>query len=40
LGAEPEVLTHVGTDPAVDGGVEAAGGRFVDLSGDAPIELQ
>lgn len=32
LGCEIETLVHVGDDPETDGGIEAAGGRFVDVS--------
>ena len=36
LGTEPTALVHVGDDPDADGGIEALGGRFVDVS-DAPL---
>lgn len=32
LGVETDELVHVGDDPATDGGIEATGGRFVDVS--------
>lgn len=32
LGVAPDVLVHVGDDPATDGGVEAVGGEFVDVT--------
>lgn len=32
LGVEVGTLVHVGDDPETDGGIEAAGGRFVDVS--------
>jgi FMN phosphatase YigB (HAD superfamily) len=32
LGCDPAALTHVGDDPDADGGVEALGGRFVDVA--------
>ena len=32
LGVAPADLTHVGDDPATDGGVTAVGGRFVDVT--------
>lgn len=31
LDSSPESLVHVGADPAVDGGIEALGGTYVDL---------
>ena len=31
LGVDPQDLTHVGDDPDTDGGIEAIGGRFVDI---------
>ena len=31
LGVNPSDLTHVGDDPDTDGGIEAIGGRFVDV---------
>ena len=31
LGADTESLVHVGDDPEADGGIEAAGGRFLDV---------
>ncbi|MFC6826550.1 HAD family hydrolase [Halopelagius fulvigenes] len=37
LGVAPETLVHVGDDPEADGGVEAVGGRFVDVA-DVPLE--
>ena len=36
LGVEADALVHVGDDPETDGGIEAAGGRFVDVA-DAPL---
>lgn len=36
LGASTSDLIHVGDDPATDGGVEAAGGTFIDVN-DAPL---
>ncbi|MFC6836820.1 HAD family hydrolase [Halomarina ordinaria] len=36
LGVAPDSLTHVGDDPRTDGGVEAVGGRFVDVA-DVPL---
>jgi FMN phosphatase YigB (HAD superfamily) len=32
LGVEPSRLVHVGDSPATDGGIEALGGTFVDVS--------
>lgn len=32
FGASPSDLIHVGDDPATDGGVEAAGGTFIDVN--------
>lgn len=32
LDTVPESLTHVGDDPATDGGIESLGGRFVDVT--------
>jgi FMN phosphatase YigB (HAD superfamily) len=32
LGADVDSLAHVGDDPETDGGIEAAGGRFLDVS--------
>ncbi|PSQ00294.1 HAD family hydrolase [Halobacteriales archaeon QS_4_70_19] len=32
LDADVESLVHVGDDPETDGGIEAAGGRFVDVA--------
>ena len=32
LGVDPASLVHVGDDPRTDGGVEAVGGRFCDVS--------
>lgn len=32
LGVETAALVHVGDDPEADGGIEAAGGRFVDVA--------
>lgn len=32
LGVSPEKLVHVGDDPATDGGVEAVGGRFLNVA--------
>ncbi|WP_234972301.1 HAD family hydrolase [Halobaculum gomorrense] len=40
LGAGAGDLTHVGADPSVDGGVEAAGGRFVETPEGGPIEFR
>lgn len=37
LGVAPESLVHVGDDSETDGGVEAVGGRFVDVS-DVSLE--
>lgn len=31
LGVDPAALIHVGDDPDTDGGIEALGGRFVDV---------
>ncbi|UVE51709.1 HAD family hydrolase [Haloferax larsenii] len=31
LGVDPSDVTHVGDDPATDGGIEALGGQFVNL---------
>ena len=36
LGVEASDLIHVGDDPEADGGIEALGGRFVDVS-DTPL---
>lgn len=36
LGTEPGALVHVGDDPDTDGGIDALGGRFVDVS-DTPL---
>jgi len=36
LGVEASDLVHVGDDPEADGGIEALGGRFVDVS-DTPL---
>jgi FMN phosphatase YigB (HAD superfamily) len=36
LGTEASALVHVGDDPDADGGIEALGGRFVDVS-DTPL---
>ncbi|AZH24580.1 HAD family hydrolase [Haloplanus aerogenes] len=36
LGVAVERLVHVGDDPDTDGGIEAIGGRFVDVS-DTPL---
>lgn len=36
LGASVESLVHVGDDPDTDGGVEAIGGTFIDVS-DSPL---
>ncbi|WP_276260319.1 HAD family hydrolase [Haloglomus litoreum] len=32
LGVDTAALVHVGDDPETDGGIEAAGGRFVDVA--------
>ena len=32
LGVEADSIVHVGDDPATDGGIEAAGGRFIDIN--------
>jgi FMN phosphatase YigB (HAD superfamily) len=32
LGVETASIHHVGDDPATDGGIEAAGGRFIDIA--------
>ncbi|WP_280535205.1 HAD family hydrolase [Halopenitus sp. POP-27] len=32
-------LTHVGDDPAIDGGIESAGGRFIDVTETSLTEL-
>lgn len=32
LGVDPTALIHVGDDPEADGGIEALGGRFVDVN--------
>ena len=32
LGVDPGALIHVGDDPEADGGIEALGGRFVDVT--------
>lgn len=37
LGTSAASLVHVGDDPATDGGVEAVGGTFIDVS-DSPLE--
>ncbi|RDI71352.1 HAD family hydrolase [Halopelagius longus] len=37
LDVAPQTLVHVGDDPEADGGVEAVGGRFVDVS-EVPLE--
>jgi len=36
LGIEPSALVHVGDDPRTDGGIEAVGGAFLDVS-DTPL---
>lgn len=36
LDTEPASLTHVGDDPETDGGIEAVGGQFVDVTA-APL---
>ncbi|MFC4405409.1 HAD family hydrolase [Haloarchaeobius iranensis] len=36
LGVDPAALVHVGDDPRTDGGIEALGGRFVDVD-DVPL---
>ena len=36
LGVEAETLVHVGDDPETDGGIEAAGGQYVDVA-DTPL---
>nr|WP_303646818.1 HAD family hydrolase [Haloarchaeobius salinus] len=36
LDVEPADLVHVGDDPRTDGGIEALGGRFVDVT-DVPL---
>lgn len=38
LDVDIEVLVHVGDDPASDGGIEEAGGRFVDVS-ETPLAV-
>ncbi|WP_284012310.1 HAD family hydrolase [Halobaculum litoreum] len=40
LGVPADGLTHVGSDPAVDGGVTAVGGRFVETLGDVDDALR
>jgi FMN phosphatase YigB (HAD superfamily) len=44
LDSSLEDLTHVGDDPAVDGGIEALGGRFIDVTEtpltDLPTQLE
>jgi FMN phosphatase YigB (HAD superfamily) len=44
LDASLEDLTHVGDEPAVDGGIEALGGRFIDVTEtpltDLPTRLE
>ncbi|WP_435064598.1 HAD family hydrolase [Halobaculum sp. EA56] len=40
LGVGTGDLTHVGADPSVDGGVEAAGGRFVEIPEGGPVEFR
>jgi FMN phosphatase YigB (HAD superfamily) len=37
LGVAPASLVHVGDDPETDGGVEAVGGRFVDVT-ETPLD--
>jgi FMN phosphatase YigB (HAD superfamily) len=37
LGVRPADLVHVGDDPDTDGGVEAVGGRFVDVT-ETPLD--
>jgi len=37
LGVAPDALVHVGDDPATDGGVEAVGGEFVDVT-ETPLD--
>jgi HAD superfamily hydrolase (TIGR01509 family) len=37
LGVDAADLTHVGDDPDADGGIDALGGRFVDVS-DTPLD--
>ncbi len=32
LGVEADSIVHVGDDPATDGGIETAGGRFIDIN--------
>lgn len=32
LGVETDSIVHVGDDPATDGGIQAAGGRFIDIN--------
>ncbi|WP_435335008.1 HAD family hydrolase [Haloarchaeobius sp. TZWWS8] len=39
LDVDPADLVHVGDDPETDGGVEAVGGRFVDVSETALTDL-
>jgi FMN phosphatase YigB (HAD superfamily) len=36
LGVDPADVVHVGDDPRTDGGIEALGGRFVDVA-DVPL---
>jgi len=36
LGVDPAEVVHVGDDPRTDGGIEALGGRFVDVA-DVPL---
>ncbi|WP_418281690.1 HAD family hydrolase [Halorubrum sp. DTA98] len=40
LGVEPSALTHVGDDPAADGGVVDVGGRFIDVTDTPLTELE
>ena len=39
LGVDPADLIHVGDDPEADGGIEALGGRFVDVNETPLTEL-
>ncbi|SEH37747.1 FMN phosphatase YigB, HAD superfamily [Halopenitus malekzadehii] len=39
LGTTAADLTHVGDDPAVDGAIESAGGRFIDVTETSLTEL-
>jgi FMN phosphatase YigB (HAD superfamily) len=39
LDVAPADLVHVGDDPATDGGVEAVGGRFVDVAETPLVDL-